>query len=111
MSYLPTLWQEIFHRCTTKGRMAYGGNRTGKTNVGCREDWYWLTGTHPWLDVPKAAHLQLVSPDMKILKSVILGHGKGDEAGYYTKLESEYPGWVPRSVLLTWFGSIRGEAR
>lgn len=52
-SYVPHAKQKIFHSSKKKVRLYIGGNRSGKTTGGIVEDIWWLTGKHPYLDVPK----------------------------------------------------------
>lgn len=53
-AYKPYDKQEQFHRSTKRIRLAAGGNRSGKTQVGCAEDVYYLRGQHPYKKVPPA---------------------------------------------------------
>jgi phage terminase large subunit-like protein len=52
--YTPHAKQEIFHRSTSKKKLYIGGNRSGKTVGGIVEDLWWLTGRHPYREVPEA---------------------------------------------------------
>lgn len=52
-SYVPHEKQESFHRSPKKARLYIGGNRSGKTTGGIVEDIWWLTGKHPYLDIPR----------------------------------------------------------
>lgn len=52
-SYIPHPKQKRFHSSNKKVRLYIGGNRSGKTTGGIVEDIWWLTGKHPYIDVPK----------------------------------------------------------
>lgn len=54
LQYKPHDKQKLFHSSVAKGRQYIGGNRSGKTTGGINEDIWWLTGRHPFLDLPKA---------------------------------------------------------
>lgn len=52
-SYVPHDKQKKFHSSDAKVRLYIGGNRSGKTTGGIVEDIWWLTGKHPYLEVPR----------------------------------------------------------
>lgn len=52
-SYEPHPKQKAFHSSNKKARLYIGGNRSGKTTGGIVEDIWWLTGKHPYLEIPK----------------------------------------------------------
>jgi phage terminase large subunit-like protein len=53
LMYKPHRKQILFHTSDKNGRQYIGGNRSGKTTAGINEDVWWLTGRHPYLDIPK----------------------------------------------------------
>ena len=52
LQYEPHDRQLIFHQSVANGRQLLGGNRSGKTVGGVNEDIWWLTGRHPYLQLP-----------------------------------------------------------
>lgn len=46
--YEPLPGQLAFHKCESKGRLVYGGNRAGKTEAGCHEMRWYCLGEHPY---------------------------------------------------------------
>lgn len=53
LQYEPHPMQLPFHASGKKGRHFLGGNRSGKTTGGINEDIWWLTGRHPYLQLPE----------------------------------------------------------
>lgn len=51
--YQPSTKQKLFHQMENHGRLYIGGNRSGKSYGSVAEDVWWLTGTHPYIDVPE----------------------------------------------------------
>lgn len=51
--YKPHKKQKKFHKANHNGRLYIGGNRSGKTTGGINEDIWWLTGRHPYLELPR----------------------------------------------------------
>ncbi len=43
-----------FYQSPAQTRLVLGGNRVGKTSCGARDTGWWLTGTHPYRDVPSS---------------------------------------------------------
>ena len=83
--YTPYGVQELFHRSESKVRLFCGGNRTGKTTAGIIEDLWWLTGRHPYQDVPVPCKGLLVGEDFPSAVAKVLN----------PKLME----WLPRNVL------------
>lgn len=52
--YEPHEKQEDFHSSPASIRLLIGGNRSGKTVGGATEAVWWLTGTHPYKETPRA---------------------------------------------------------
>ena len=52
--YKPLNYQINFHKSTEKGRLVFGGNRSGKSYSSVVEMIWYATGTHPYKEVPKA---------------------------------------------------------
>lgn len=52
--YRPHTKQVEFHTSTARKKLYIGGNRSGKTTGGIVEDIWWLTGRHPYREVPPA---------------------------------------------------------
>lgn len=52
-AYEPHKKQLVFHKSMKKGRLYIGGNRSGKSVGGVIEDLWWLTGRHPYREIPK----------------------------------------------------------
>lgn len=66
INYVPLESQSAFHSSDKPGRFFVGGNRAGKTVAGVLEDYFWLTGNHPWLATPTPpVHGRLVTVDFK----------------------------------------------
>lgn len=51
--YKPHAKQVAFHSASAKNRLYIGGNRSGKTTGGILEDLMWLTGKHPYREIPE----------------------------------------------------------
>ncbi len=51
-AYEPHEKQLRFHSSLAKTKLYIGGNRSGKTVGGVLEDYWWLTGTHPFRETP-----------------------------------------------------------
>ena len=51
-NYVPHVKQQNFHTADKYMRLYIGGNRSGKTTGGVVEDFWWLTGTHPYQETP-----------------------------------------------------------
>ncbi len=79
-----------FYQSPAQTRLCLGGNRAGKTSAGARESGWWLTGTHPYRDVPEVgAKGWLVCETREIANEVLL-----PKLLYY--LPTEGPGAVER---------------
>lgn len=50
--YEPHAKQIAFHSSQKKARGYFGGNRTGKSTGGIIEDLWWVTGRHPYRQIP-----------------------------------------------------------
>lgn len=50
--YIPHDKQILFHSASGRHRLYIGGNRSGKTTGGIAEDLWWLSGRHPYRQVP-----------------------------------------------------------
>lgn len=89
--YRPTLWQEIFHRARTKGRVSYGANQSGKSRMGCNEDLWWVLTDkqgyyrHPWQQVPIPCYVWVINQDFTQSRSVFTGHGGDTGFTEFTK--------------------------
>lgn len=53
INYQPLAKQEEFHSVDKSGRFYVGGNRAGKTVAGVLEDYFWMSGKHPYLKTPE----------------------------------------------------------
>jgi len=51
--YKPQDYQIEYHSSETKGRIVFGGNRSGKTFSSVVEMIWWATGTHPYRQTPR----------------------------------------------------------
>ena len=51
-AYHPHAKQQKFHKATAHSRLYIGGNRSGKTTGGVAEDLFWITGKHPYREIP-----------------------------------------------------------
>lgn len=51
--YKPLPHQIAYHQDRTKGRIAFGGNRSGKSYSSVCEMVWWATGTHPYRATPR----------------------------------------------------------
>lgn len=79
-----------FYKSQAHIRLCLGGNRAGKTSAGARESGWWLTGAHPYYDVPEtAAKGWLVCETREIANEVLL-----PKLLYY--LPTEGPGAVEK---------------
>lgn len=66
VNYQPLDSQEDFHSSNKPGRFFVGGNRAGKTVAGVLEDYFWLSGKHPYLKTPEPpVQGRLVTVDFK----------------------------------------------
>lgn len=66
-AYKPHPAQQAFHESDVIRKLARFGNRTGKTTMGLIEDAWWLTGTHPFREVPQPCRLLLIAKDKDML--------------------------------------------
>lgn len=100
-SYDPHPKQLKFHSSNKKVRLYIGGNRSGKTTGGIVEDIWWLTGRHPYLDIPRHRPVagRIVSVDfLNGVQKIIIPQLKQ---------------WVPPSQLRggSWFSAYDAQDR
>jgi hypothetical protein len=100
--YTPHPKQDAFHRGKESIRLVLGGNRSGKTQVGCSEDYAHAKGERPWLPED--------DPDRKIPirvpnKGLVVGESFGEQV---TKVlvpkflgdpDRGVPGVIPKSDI------------
>lgn len=66
--------QRQFHKSDVGTRMVIGGNRTGKSLSLAWEIKWWAERSHPWLEVPEAAQIYVVSANYQTLRRGIYEH-------------------------------------
>lgn len=100
LGYEPYDIQERFHSDDSVGRLLLGGNRAGKTVSGATEACFWLTGHHPYRQVPEPP---------------VFGRGVSVdiEQGLKKIMLPELDRWLPRSVLIggSWEQSYDKQSR
>lgn len=64
--------QAQFFKSKADGRWIIAGNRAGKTRAEMRECAWWMTGTHPYRDIPEITHGWCVTLDRDFALSVLL---------------------------------------
>jgi len=110
--YIPTKLQELFHRDKSRGRLFLGANQSGKSRAGVNEFLYWLSGKHPYQQVPKKSFIWVVSQDYSQSESALSGHpGADDSFAEITKWLRKYPGLVKKinlqkKTLVTYNGAL-----
>lgn len=92
--------QERVHSSPAKTRIVCAANRWGKTVLGAKEVWWWMTGTHPYRTTPKppvTVRVGCTDFTMGISKVVL----------------PELQRWAPNEFLLkgSWEESLRREVR
>ena len=66
LTYVPHDKQIEFHSSEAKTRQFLGGNRSGKSIAGVNETIWWLTGRHPYLQLPEPPVIgRIVTVDLK----------------------------------------------
>ena len=65
-------WKFLQHATDSWGRVAYGGNRIGKSEMGAYEAVLAVTGEHPFRTYPKEGIGWIIGKDLKITKNVDL---------------------------------------
>lgn len=68
--YKPHPKQVEFHKCEKRNRWVFGGNRTGKTEVGAVEAVYYARGRHPFKIVTRATDGWVVSLTNEVQRDV-----------------------------------------
>jgi len=68
--------QLAFHKSTALTRVVFGGNQSGKSRCVAQEIAWWLTGMHPFQDVPPAPHIFVLSASYRTIQEGIYRHLK-----------------------------------
>lgn len=68
--------QLAFHRSQTRYRLIFGGNRSGKSRSSAQEIYWWATGTHPYITVPKVSRIWVLSAEYRTIFEGIWSHLK-----------------------------------
>lgn len=96
--YEPHDRQKQFHKSEANGRQYIGGNRSGKTTGGINEDIWWLTGRHPFLQLPPPPIIgRITTVDFK--------------NGLHKIILPQLSQWIPPSDLIngSWEDSWNGQ--
>ena len=82
-TYKPLPKQLDFHKSTKWCRLAFGGNRSGKSRAAAQEIFWWFDESHPHQSTPKSPRIWVISAEYRTIYE-----------GIWTHLKNVIPAWT-----------------
>ena len=92
--------QRAFHASPAMIRIVAGGNQAGKSFSVAQEIRMWLTGDHPYQEVPRAAKIYLISSSYRTIQEGVWRHLKDCIPGW--RIEAKGPNIPGGWQIPTW---------
>jgi len=100
VTYDPLPKQKLFHESPCWCRMAFGGNRSGKSRCTGQESYWYFSHTHPYQETPKKCRIWVLSAEYRTIFEGIWTHLKNVIPPWdIAKVGPKVPNWdVPSYV-------------